>query len=341
MMGMYPPGSGNIELTDTEVASLSSGRALPPFTVRNATAVNEELGNDAVGNGFVSVPEPTYIDANIHDDVYTQGCPYAKSATDDRSTNNANFIDYWFMFPYVIPPLQSALQFNESEEADADLPTVNDWADAWICLMFEGLPMPGPNTFDNNTYIQMRTMQKVKLDGMFSKEARKLYMTKFFRKPLREMRHRVSCLTSNACADFNDEEPSDLKYLIYSNHDDQMLNIAKYLSPTNLEIDYVDFATNMQMELFADDDCLATGAQDESCFAVNIRFNGEEMALDGCSGWEGKADSSTGCTYSDFVAYMDLIAFYQEGYDSLDDACMEEYDRHATIGHVPTKGLRY
>lgn len=234
-----------------------------------------------------------------------------------------------------MPPLQTALQFDESKEDGAHLTTVNDWADAWICLMFEGLPMPGPNTFDDNTYMQMRNVQKIKLDGIFGATARTLYMTKFFRRPLKELRHRVSCLTKNACADFDGEEPSNLKYLIYSNHDDQMLNIAHYLQPNNLQIDWVDFATNMQFELFADPDCLAEGgAQDESCFGVNARFNGEEMAFDGCQGWLGKLNQ-TGCTYTDFMNYMDLIAFSQAGYDSLDDACMEPYNRHAMIGHLP------
>jgi hypothetical protein len=71
MLGVYPPGSGNVKLNDEEITSLYSTRGLPPFNVRNALFINEDLGDDAVGNGFVSVPEPTYIDVNLADDIYT------------------------------------------------------------------------------------------------------------------------------------------------------------------------------------------------------------------------------------------------------------------------------
>ena len=180
-------------------------------------------------------------------------------------------------------------------------------------MMFEGLTMPGPNDmWTNNTYLQMRNIQKINLDGRFTKEGRKLWMTKLFRKPLWEMRHKVSCLTQNNCSDFDGEEASNLKYLIYSAHDDQLVNVWKYLAPNNLQEDWADFASNMQLELFANDDCLAEGgAQDESCFFVNARYNGNEMAFDLCEG----DNNETGCSYTDFLDYMSEIAFYQEGYE--------------------------
>jgi hypothetical protein len=53
----------------------------------------------------------------------------------------------------VGPALQTALLFDESELDGATLPMMNDWADAWICLTFEGTPLPGDNSgFDENTY---------------------------------------------------------------------------------------------------------------------------------------------------------------------------------------------
>lgn len=106
-------------------------------------------------------------------------------------------------------------------------------------MTFDGIPVPGVDTFDANTYFEMRLLQKAKLEGMFTKDARRLTFSRLMRKPLAEMKAKVNCQIGVSCED----EDSELKYMIYSAHDDQMLNLHKWLKPTNLEVDWVDYAT--------------------------------------------------------------------------------------------------
>lgn len=44
--------------------------------LRDATQINEKLGNLPLPNGFVSVPITTFNDKNVHDDVSYNGCAY-------------------------------------------------------------------------------------------------------------------------------------------------------------------------------------------------------------------------------------------------------------------------
>jgi hypothetical protein len=95
--------------------------------------------------------------------------------------------------------------------------------------------------------------------------------------------------------------------MIYSAHDDQITNIMLWLDATNLEVDYVIYASQVVLELRADSECL-TSTNDETCFRVGARYNGNELAFDFCAG--SAQPDGTGCSYSDFLSYMDEIWFY-------------------------------
>jgi hypothetical protein len=99
--------------------------------------------------------------------------------------------------------------------AAAKFVDVNDYADAYTAMVFEGIPVPGPDTFDENTYFEMRMVQKLKLDTMFTVDARKLTFSRMLRKPLDHMKIKVQCQIGGKC-----ETEDDLKYMIYSSHDD-------------------------------------------------------------------------------------------------------------------------
>lgn len=62
------------------------------------------------------------------------------------------------------------------------------YADSWIAMDYEGVTFPGPNTFDDNTYLEMRLYQKIKLDYMFTDDARRLVFSRMLRKPLAEIK---------------------------------------------------------------------------------------------------------------------------------------------------------
>ena len=88
------------------------------------------------------------------------------------------------------------------------------YADDWIAMDFEGVEFPGPYTFNESNYLQMRLYQKIKLDNIFDVASRRLVFSRMLRKPLAEMKSKVNCQI-NGC-----EDPSPLKYMVYSGHDD-------------------------------------------------------------------------------------------------------------------------
>ena len=174
----------------------------------------------------------------------------------------------------------------------------------------------------------MMHYQTIKLEYMFDVAARRLTFSRMMRKPLAFMKAVVICQMVGCTED------STVKYMVYSAHDDQMLNIMKWLAPTNQEVDYVLYATQLAIELRADPACLAS-TSDYSCFRVGVRFNGNELAFDGC---EESADADgTGCSFVDFMKYLDSIWFYYEGSDDLDAACSVPYVRHDSFGHHSTQ----
>ena len=86
LMGMYPPGetSGADKLSQAHVDSFTSGKASPPFNVRDYDIINEELGFSALPNDFVSEPIYLRMGHDVHDDVRTHGCHFIKADNRDR-----------------------------------------------------------------------------------------------------------------------------------------------------------------------------------------------------------------------------------------------------------------
>ena len=56
------------------------------------------------------------------------------------------------MADFVQPSLQEVLQVDPEVMAALEFLGIVDYADAWVCMDFEGVPMPGKNLFDDNTY---------------------------------------------------------------------------------------------------------------------------------------------------------------------------------------------
>ena len=83
-------------------------------------------------------------------------------------------------------------------------------------------------------------MQKIKLDYMFTKEARKLAFSRMMRKPLAVIEGIVTC-SIVGCG--HPESEPDLKYMIYSAHDDQISNMMMWLENSSVAMDYVLYAS--------------------------------------------------------------------------------------------------
>jgi hypothetical protein len=78
LMGIYPPEvAKGQQLTVGEIKSLESARGMPRMNIRDASTINQQLGANALPNGFVSVPISTFVDKNTADDVSYGGCAYS------------------------------------------------------------------------------------------------------------------------------------------------------------------------------------------------------------------------------------------------------------------------
>ena len=67
-------------------------------------------------------------------------CNYIEEHTTDYDSMDAAYIDYWWISDAVKPPLQEALKVDPKEMAEAKFHNVSDYADAWTCIDYEGLP---------------------------------------------------------------------------------------------------------------------------------------------------------------------------------------------------------
>ena len=96
LMGMYPPGPdcGAEQLKQEHIDSFTTGKARPPFKVRDYDVINEDLGFSALPNDFVTEPIWVRMGYDIHDDIRTHGCHFIKSSNRDRLKDTDMWLAY-------------------------------------------------------------------------------------------------------------------------------------------------------------------------------------------------------------------------------------------------------
>jgi hypothetical protein len=168
--------------------------------------------------------------------------------------------------------------------------------------------VPFNNTFTDQQWLEACEMQGVVLGYMMTHETRALTFSRMLRKPLDILKYKVDTHIQKS-SEVN-EAWDKVKYVQYSDHDDQLLNIVIWLNPTNYNMTYVNFAASLFMELHYPDGC-----NTEDCFTVWIFFNGLLLEFDDYCAINNK------CTYPEFVAMMDAIAYQGLNADDLNKAC--------------------
>jgi hypothetical protein len=53
---------------------------MPPFKVRRAKEINDQLGQTTLPFGFTALPVVTYINPSVQDDCSYNGCSYCVEA---------------------------------------------------------------------------------------------------------------------------------------------------------------------------------------------------------------------------------------------------------------------
>jgi len=168
---------------EQQAVSSSSGRGMPGIAVTDAATINTQLGVEALPNGFVSLPVYTFVEKSVEDDVGFGGCHVCDVTVTQRRNSNSNYIDYWWVADFVRDPIAESLGIPTVEiDAMPAFPDVYDRTDVYVTHEFEGIPYP--DTFDNNTCLEMRSMQKIELVYMFTRDTRRLAFSRMLSKPM-------------------------------------------------------------------------------------------------------------------------------------------------------------
>ena len=237
-----------------------------------------------------------------------------------RSDNDAVYADYDFIVQETKQPISVALGIPVELLDEANFHGVNNYADTVRAMDFEGVSYP--NTFTSDSWFQTEEIQKIYLTQLFSNDTRNLWMSRIMRKPIKIMQNKVSKMLGFEIDPEDDLNPfwADLKYMIYSAHDTQVDNMEYWLDPSDYEMDFILFASQVFFELKYTDSCLAE-RNSVDCFWVDILYNNVPLAFsDFCEGHNG-----LGCIFDEFNNMMQAKWYNGEYAPNIDMGCEQEY----------------
>ena len=159
--------------------------------------------------------------------------------------------------------------------------------DTTVALDFEGEPEHS-YYFSDDQWELINEFQKILLSEDYNKNATDLMASRILRKPLSRMQNAIDKLLGKSMPAKN-----ALKFMIYSAHDNQVVNMMNFLKK---DYKYIPYASTVVFEVKYSANCLAKGGQEE-CFGVSVSFNGEPLLFDGC---KGDTFTLEGCSWLDF-----------------------------------------
>lgn len=142
-------------------------------------------------------------------------------------------------------------------------------------------------------------------------------ISRILRKPMKLMKYKVAnILGVEGIPSLSDEE-KDLKFVMYSAHDTQIVNMMDFLQK---DFPWTPYASTVIFELKYSEKCLAAADGQDSMdfFGVSVSFNGTPQLLEGCS---GDGFTLEGCSFNDFLTYIDDRWYSGPNADDLDAAC--------------------
>lgn len=110
------------------------------------------------------------------------------------------------------------------------------------------------------------------------------------------------------------------KYMIYSAHDDSVLNMLRFLGQ---DFDWIPFAATVTFEVKYSESCVKAGSVNPAadCFGVSVLSNGVPLRFDECT---GDLFTLNGCNYEEFTNMIQGKLYSGPGAPDLDQACFEE-----------------
>lgn len=188
---------------------------MPPIRIRMSQDAKERMlgaNGQSIIDSLQKIPVYTYIKKTVYDDINYYGCHYTDQFNSyhfPRNDTYANVSQY--ILPVVRDPMADA--FNKSQEQRWNMSFNNfyDLGDVLLAENFEGDRRR--YNFTDEEWYYIRLIQKYSLTVTFDEKSRNLYITKQFRRPIAEMKRRVTEILNG------DPDRNTLRYLIYSAHD--------------------------------------------------------------------------------------------------------------------------
>ena len=128
---------------------MRSGKASPPFKVRDFDKINDDLAYAALPFNFTVFPLTTYMNKDINDDCSYNGCRYAIETDAARWDNKEVFKPFTNISEAAKPGTQAYLNLTDAEINAADFGKMNEYTDVARALEYEGVN--GTNAFTNET----------------------------------------------------------------------------------------------------------------------------------------------------------------------------------------------
>lgn len=106
---------------------------MPPMKIKMGKELNAHLGRKAIIDGYVQIPVYTYTDANMADDVSTNGCPYLNTCDGYYWTNPETFTEeYDIIYPILRDPIKIAFNLTEEETQAMKYTDMYNYADIFV-----------------------------------------------------------------------------------------------------------------------------------------------------------------------------------------------------------------
>lgn len=115
---------------------------MPPFSVRNATKIETDLGLQATVSGYVSIPIYTYINASFNDDIKRQACPFVSNTNNIRWVKDSSFTNVLDTIPSLSGSYASDFKdvFNNTAQDFSSMQFIDfeGYTDMVFAEVFEG-----------------------------------------------------------------------------------------------------------------------------------------------------------------------------------------------------------
>ena len=166
-------------LTDIQRQNMiSNRRGSPHFKVRRAVQISEELGLEAIADGFVNVPIHTFMEGTMEDDLSFTGCNYMAKVAAERGPKDSSYTEVLPTRDELAPSFgEEFAVYNETKEDFEKMPfsQMEMFSDLIFAEKFEGYKQK-VNWSDEEWGDILSQLDAVLLDG-FDVWARNFYIS--------------------------------------------------------------------------------------------------------------------------------------------------------------------